>query len=82
MIDNFPKDIMQAAANLSNDLDFLKIRHWLSEMEAEVAIKSVKAKDLDMVKSYQGAYKFVVELGKEFREARANVDRARVKTSR
>ena len=82
MIDNFPKDIMQAAASLNNDTDFLKIRYWLSTMETEIAIKSVKAKDLDMVKEYQGAYKLVVELGKEFREARSNVDRARVKAVR
>jgi hypothetical protein len=82
MIDNFPKDIMQAAAKLNNDPDFLRIRNWLSEMETEIAIKSVKAKDLDMVKAYQGAYKFIVELSKEFREARSNVDRARVKANR
>lgn len=82
MIDNFPKDIMQAAATLNNDTDFLRIKYWLSAMETEIAIKSVKAKDLDMVKEYQGAYKFVVELGKEFREARSNVDKARAKIIR
>jgi hypothetical protein len=82
MIDNFPKDIMQAAAKLNNDSDFLRIRGWLGDMETEIAIKSVKAKDLDMVKEYQGAYKFIVELRKEFRESRTNVDRARAKTNR